>query len=439
MNGLRPALQAEKIDNAIASGGVGRQGDFHAPAAGEQAFGLSNASSDGFTVEASGAEELNAAFMTEWAAIADHPMSLPFVMVNCWRELTRHDGELVIFAVRRGATLVGVVPLARSGGAIRRWIAPSHAEVGRVVFAMREEPGAVLRAVFAEMSRRGCDVIEMPTVTTDSPTYAGVRDAGQASGMTFVEDLTCEVPFKSLSGGWDEFWKSINGDTRRKFGQQERRLQKLGVLAFAIWHGGDGLSALLDECFEIEASGYKGAQGTAIKFREAEGRFWRAFTTDANAAGVLWIYTLRLDGRLISYEISIKQGGVLYAMKHGTDVRVEAQAPGNALHLNLFKQEVAAGDCHTYDFAGEMTEWKRRWSKETWPMMGVRLFAPTMRGRAAYATGPVLRRCLKRLPGAMNAVAWLRGEKKKAKPQKAEKPVEKDQSAASETEGSVRE
>jgi hypothetical protein len=97
-------------------------------------------------------------------------------------------------------------------------------------------------------------------------------------------------------------------------------------------------------------------------------------------------------------------------MKHGTDVRVEAQAPGNALHLNIFKQEVAAGECHTYDFAGELTEWKRRWSKITWPMMGIRLFAPTARGRIAHALGPALRRGLKRVPGMTAFVARLRGE-----------------------------
>lgn len=457
MSGLRPALQAEKIENAV-SGGVGRKGDLRAPASDEQAFGLSKGSTnDGLVVRGISAEQLDVALVTEWAAISDHPMALPFVMVNCWRELCRDDGELVIFVVRRGGALVGVVPLIRSQGVVRRWIAPSHAEVGRVVFAMREEPLAVLHAVFAELNRRGCDVIEMPTVTTESPTYAGVRDAAQAAGMKFVEDLTCEVPHKSLAGGWDEFWKSINGDTRRKFGQQERRLQKLGALDYAVWHGGEGLSALLDECFEIEASGYKGEQGTAIKFREAEGRFWRAFTADAAAAGVLWIYTLRLDERLISYEISIKLGGVLYAMKHGTDVRVEAQAPGNALHLNIFKQEVAAGECHTYDFAGEMTEWKRRWSKETWSMMGIRLFAPTVRGRAALLAGPLLRRGLKRLPGMKEFVERLRGDKKKrvqpareadtpARPARADKPPVAPGAAAEplsdspvNTEGRVRE
>lgn len=409
MSGLRPALQAEKIENTE-SGGVAT---LHTPATGDQAFGLNDHStSNGLAVEALGVQALSPAFLTEWFAIADHPMALPFVMVNCWRELCRADGELAIFAIRRGGVLVGVVPLIRAQGVVRRWIAPSHAEVGRVVFAMREEPRVVLQAVFAELTRRGCDVIEMPTVTTDSPTYAGLRETARATGMSFIEDFTCDVPHKALTGGWDEFWKSINGDTRRKFGQQERRLQKLGALDYAVWHGGDGLSALLDECFEIEASGYKGAQGTAIKFREAEGRFWRAFTADAAAADVLWIYTLRLDGRLISYEISIKRGGVLYAMKHGTDVRVEAQAPGNALHLNIFKQEVAAGECRIYDFAGEMTEWKRRWSKETWPMMGIRLFAPTLRGRVALVIGPLLRRGLKRLPGLKDFVERLRGQAK---------------------------
>lgn len=414
MSGLRPALQAEKMDAASASGGAGRSGGLHAPATGEQAMGLGSGSSgSGFAVEVMDARQLDANFVAEWAGIADHPMAQPFVMLNCWRELCRHDGELMIITVRRGGALVGVVPLAQSSGLVRRWIAPSHAEVGRVAFAMREEPRAVLRAVFQAIRRRGCDVIEIPTVTTDSPTYAGLREAAHSTGMTFVEDLTCDVPFKSLTGGWDEFWKSINGDTRRKFGQQERRLQKLGALDYGVWHGGEGLSSLLDECFEIEASGYKGAQGTAIKFREAEGRFWRAFTADAATAGVLWIYTLRLDGRLISYEISIKHGGVLYAMKHGTDVRVEAQAPGNALHLNIFKEEVAAGACHTYDFAGEMSEWKRRWTKDTWPMMGVRLYAPTLRGRAALLGGPVLRRGLKAVPGMQFLVERVRGVRRR--------------------------
>lgn len=385
------------------------------PRVGDSAMPVAAAGTGGLIVESFEADRLPLGFREEWAAIANHPMAQPFVALNCWQALCRDEGELVIFAVRRGSALVGVVPLSRGRGAVRRWIAPSHAEVGRVVFAMTEPPSAVLQAVIAAVRQRGCDVIEIPTVTTDSPTYSGLRDAASATGMTFVEDLTCEVPYKTLTGGWDEFWKSINGDTRRKFGQQERRLQKLGELDYGVWHGGDGLSALLDECFEIEASGYKGAQGSAIKFREAEGRFWRQFTADATAAGLVWIYTLRLNGRLISYEISIKCGGVLYAMKHGTDVRVEAQAPGNALHLNIFKQEVASGECHTYDFAGEMSEWKRRWSKVTWPMMGIRLYARTARGRAAHLLGPVLRRSLKQVPGMMSVAAWLRGERGSAR------------------------
>ena len=358
-------------------------------------------------------ERLSPAFLAEWAAAADHPINQPFVVLDCWRELCRADGALQVIAVRRGGELVGVAPLARGGGPVRRWIAPSHAEVGRVNFVVRDDPAEVVGAALAAVMQAGADVIEVPTVTTDSRTYVGLQAAAARLGLAWIEDPICDVPYKRLEGGWDAVWKSINGDTRRKFGQQERRLQKLGELTYAEHREAENLDALLAECFEIEASGYKGDQRTAIKYREAEGRFWRRFIPDALQAGTLSIYTLRLSGRLISYEISLKHAGVIYAMKHGTDVRVEAQAPGNALHLNIFRQEAAAGTFPFYDFAGEMTEWKRRWSKDVLSMVGIRLYASGPRGRMAYWTGPGFRRGVKHVPGAMTVVSSLRDFRKK--------------------------
>lgn len=346
--------------------------------------------------------------LRDWSTLASHPIAQPFVPLQCWKHFREDGWRFQVHSLYRNGNLVAVVPLAEGGRVFRRWRAPCHREIGRVNFAFTGDPEEVLGMILDRCLGPDGDVFEVPCVTADSPTYSGLRQAAEQRRLRYVEDLSAEIPVVNLTAGWDAFWRAISPRTRREFGRRERQMEKAGILEFHEVHSADVLEQVFSECLEIEASGYKGERGTALLQRETEREFWWSFITHAAAAGCLALYTLRLDGRLVSFDLCLKHNSVIFEMKHGTDVRLRPFSPGSVLHLKLFRREIEAGKCTLYDFAGEAYEWKTRWTKERKRMFGLRIYSPCLRGRAAFTVGPGIRRAIKRVPGTYGLVAAVR-------------------------------
>lgn len=355
-----------------------------------------------------GSEQLSEEDLKKWNAIAGHPVAQPFVLLLCWQHLCCKEDPLFVHCIDLNGHSVAMIPLSKHGHFFRRYRVPSHPEVGRVNFAIAGEPSEVMKVLLEHCLGSVVDVLEVPCLMQDSLTYAGLRLAAHQLNLRVIEDLTAEVPVKNLQGGWNAFWYSIGGNTRRKFAQQYRRLERIGRLEFDEVRGGDDLKEILFECFEVEATGYKGQLRTAIIYKDTERTFWLDFAHAAARAGSLSLYTLRLDGRLISYELCLKHSGIIFAMKHGTDARLKSQAPGTALHLEIFRREIDEGGYKLYDFAGTKYEWKRRWTKDVTPMFHLRVYSCTWRGYLAFLLGPWFRRKIKQIPGMFALVSEMR-------------------------------
>lgn len=381
----------------------------------ELALARSRAAASGWTHDTLDEAHLTEADFNEWVALAQHPIAHPLVALECWRQLCRGDGPLVVHRLRNTGLTVALVPLIRSGRILRCWSAPHHTEVGRVCFAFRGDGREALGVLLDDLLGSGGEMLDVKGVTVGWPTYQALRHAGEQRGLRIVEDVVANVPFKRLDRGWDGFWNSIHAKTRREFGRRERQLEKVGRLEFAEVRGGADLQAVFRECIDVEASGYKGQARTALQFRGRERLFWQRFVGLAARWGILALFTLRLDGRLISFDLCARHNGVLYEFKHGTDVRAGPYSPGSVLHLKLFRREIETAGCQLYDFAGQTYEWKRRWTKDEVPLVRLRVYARTWRGWLAYAAGPGWRRAAKRIPGLVGLVKWLRGGRRRAR------------------------
>ena len=198
------------------------------------------------------------------------------------------------------------------------------------------------------------------------------------------------------------------GSSVRKYWKACRRQILDGPIAFRVVEGGPGLGALLDEMFALEASGWKGREGTAILSNPQDAHFYRALAFAAAEAGALRIATLREEGRLLAYEYCVVGGESVLAMKVGYDETRSRLQPGHMVALMNIRDACDDPALAWYDMLGNgmrVAEYKKRFATHFRTLYRVRLFARTPIGRLLYAlyrakpVAKTLRDRLRRLTG----------------------------------------
>ena len=146
----------------------------------------------------------------------------------------------------------------------------------------------------------------------------------------------------------------------------------------------DDLPGLLAEMFAVEASGWKGAKGTAIADSPADTLFYTRLAHRAAAAGALRIATLRQGDRLTAFEYGILAGDRLFLLKVGYHDEFELASIGHVLAALHIRDCCADPRIAWYDKLGNgMTPaaYKLRYADLCDTLYRVTLYAPTWRGQ----------------------------------------------------------
>ena len=149
-------------------------------------------------------------------------------------------------------------------------------------------------------------------------------------------------------------------------------------MTFELHDGRERLEALLDEGLCVEASGWKGAGGSAIDSAAATRRFYGAVAAWAAARGSLRLGFLRLDGRAVGFHLDLEDDGVLYHLKGGYDESYARFSPGKLLHARVIEWACGRG-LRRYEFLGADEPYKRQWTSD----------ARVLVEAAAYRTSPL--------------------------------------------------
>jgi CelD/BcsL family acetyltransferase involved in cellulose biosynthesis len=174
----------------------------------------------------------------------------------------------------------------------------------------------------------------------------------------------------------------------------------MGRVSVEVSDGRDRLDRLLDEGFRVEASGWKGARGTAVMSRAETHRFYADIAHWAAARGWLRLVFLRLDDRPLSFLFIVDCGGSYYLLKNGYDPAYRKFSPGRLVMHATIEHAVAAG--RTVEFLGAEESYKLAWSSSCRDKRLLQAFAPTAPGfvdwaAVAYAR-PFAKRVLPRRP-----------------------------------------
>lgn len=288
-------------------------------------------------------------------------------------------GQRYRLPMTSGATALELVATSRHG--LRRLHgAGGDSQRHDLACAPGDWPALAHRLVAA----RDWDWLELLQVP--EPTARGWGAALAAAGAHVICDHSTGQRYLPLNRPWEAIQADWSAALRHRLPRQERALLRLGARLECHTRPAH-VAAAFERCLEVEASGWKGRQGTAMLSRPAMAAFYRRLVVRLAECGLVQLRVLACGADVIAFDLDLITPHGLAGLKTGMAEKWKRTAPGLVLQYWVLRaaHEEGFGE---YDFLGADDAFKRDWTPHTRSLCRLQAFAPTLRGCAL----PALRR-----------------------------------------------
>lgn len=221
----------------------------------------------------------------------------------------------------------------------------------------------------------------------------GYRTAYKRTSQTLYLPISSSTTEKAAQPPW------LAG-TRPKFRSHLRRakrqLEEQGTLELKHYNADD--PEALEKFYALEASGWKGAEGTAIKCDPHTRQFYDAVAQAAAPDGYLSLDFLELNGRPIAGNFGFNLRGRYFLAKAGYDEAFRRYGPGQLLVNEILSQTRERG-LREFDFVGPATWDESRWASARRTNYRVFIFRKGWYGALLYAARIAARDTVRKLLG----------------------------------------
>ncbi|MBT9291119.1 GNAT family N-acetyltransferase [Prosthecodimorpha staleyi] len=244
------------------------------------------------------------------------------------------DGRLVLLAaVSRRRIGFGL-----TGRLTALW-SDDYAPLGTPLVAP-DGPGGAEAAWMALLSHlsdrtgRRLGAFALPDQRLDGPVHAAFVEAARSLGLAWAGHGMHERA--ALAGGRSpeaHRLAAIEPRRRKEYARQGRRLAEQGHLVGDTVTNPDEIPAAFVEYLTLEAAGWKGRNGTALRQEPAARGFMETAVAALGRSGALTIDRLRLDGRPVALLLRVRDGGTAWPWKIAYDEAHAAMSPGVQIML----------------------------------------------------------------------------------------------------------
>ena len=159
------------------------------------------------------------------------------------------------------------------------------------------DPAAVFHRMMSDLN---VSLLSFDYVSEQSELLRTLRM--RPKGLLYQIDFCEDSPYVDCALGWDDYWARL-GSTRSLWVRRERKLMGQQGAVLRCLTNWQEVDALLTMVYEVEASGWKGREGTAIKQRPETLMFYNRCLRHWAESGVLRLFTLWLREELIAFQI----------------------------------------------------------------------------------------------------------------------------------------
>jgi CelD/BcsL family acetyltransferase involved in cellulose biosynthesis len=343
-----------------------------------------------------------ASLRPEWdALLARGPVDLPFLrhaVLEAWLDsFAPARAELLVLAARGAdGSPAGFAPLLlqRRGGLV--WlVSPANEHSCRVEWVLGQDASGAVAALWRHLrDRLRWDVLLLRDLPRDGPTSTLLEPLARGDAHPCGRWESQRSPYLPLGPGAGQGRSTARflANLRRR----HRRLAELGPVAVLREDGRGDVERTFREFLALEASGWKGREGSALALDERRAGFYRRWVEEAAERGALALRALTLGGRPVAMHLGLVHRGTYFLPKTAYDEALSAVSPGQLLHGEVLAECWARGLAEL-DFLGPDMAWKRDWGPEQRPHDWLYVYRPTPAGRTLHALRHRMRPFVKRL------------------------------------------
>lgn len=303
--------------------------------------------------------------------------------------------RLAVCSLRRDGELAGVFPLARDGSRLVG-LANGHTGVFRPLARDEEAMGALAAAAFAA----GASEVELPLLPSADPSLPLLQAAARAAGMRPLAEAGYVSPIVDTGGELEAWRKGHKASWKSRIARYRRKMERDHDAQLEIVVQPADLEGWLEQGFRVEASGWKGEEGTAILSLPETANFYRDIARRFDERGELRLNRISLDGEVVAFSLCILVGNRLYSLKAGFDEEWKKLVPGLVLQLSIVERCFELG-LDAYELLGETSDWKEKVATGSRSHVTLRIFpggpVGAVRHRYRADLRPVLKRAYRKL------------------------------------------
>ncbi len=317
----------------------------------------------------------------------DPTPALEHDFLRLWVEAFAASQEPLVLTAQRAGRLSTALPLLFSASTVdgvpvrlAQSLGDAHATRGGLLVG--PEGLDAVPALVERLAQEPWDALFL----RDVPQEAGVLDrlvrALAEAGLATHLESPMDSPYVPLPGSYPELEERLDARLKQNLRRRRRRLEEQGPVSFELFTSADGLDQALEEAFDIEASGWKGREGSSIRDRPQTVGFYAAFARALARSGRLRLSFLKVGDERIAFQLGHVTRGRYYLPKTGYRETYRAESPGQLLTSEVLRRCIDER-LETLEFLGHAMPWKRDWSPLVRPHASVWAFRRSWRGRAA--------------------------------------------------------
>ena len=267
----------------------------------------------------------------------------------------RGNDALVAFDGPDRAAMLGLLPVVSAWTALRL---PVPALVARQPYTVLASPlldpersveaaGALIDGAAAS----GARLLVLPFARLEGPSMDALSQALAQRGIAPAQiDNAHERAAYAASGDAELYLRGGMGAKRLKEMRRLRhRLDDEGTVEFSVADQPETIGPAVQRFLQLEASGWKGKQGTGLAQAQGDARFAEEAAKDMGARGAFEVVELQLDGRTIAAGLVLKQAGEALFFKIAYDETMGRVSPGVQLTLEMTRRFAADPAIHFVD------------------------------------------------------------------------------------------
>lgn len=344
----------------------------------------------------SGSVQLIAEIASEWRQLcnesSDQEISYRPEWTESYLRAFEPDAEVTMITAWAGMKLRGVLPLVRHrvtayGLPITKLTVPAnvHSLRAGLTVCPGEERADVLQMLWQTAKNlQNWDVIDVSNVVGNND-LDRLLALAKSDGFLTARKRTSQslyLKFETSSSVQAPWMNGTRPKFRSHLRRAKRQLAEQGPLVLCHYDAAD--PAALSKFYDLEASGWKGTNGTAIKCDPQTRQFYDLVANAAEHDHYLSLDFLELNGKPIAGNFGFNWQGKYYLAKAAYDETYKHHGPGHLLVYEILNESLQRG-LHEFDFCGPATWDESRWASSRRTNYRIFIFRKSLYGRLLHA------------------------------------------------------